>query len=264
MLIAQLTDLHCRPRGEAANRMVESNMLTERALRAVMRLDPLPDLVLITGDLAHRGEPAAYALLADMLARNVRIPVCVIPGNHDDRAAMIAHLPGTRHEGGFVQYVVEDGPVRVVMLDTLVPGSAAGELCEARLAWLDATLARVPDRPTLIGMHHPPFATGLAYMDAVGLREPRRFAEVVARHRQVERIVCGHVHRAVTARLGHAVVSIAPSVADQVALDLRPDAPSELVLEPAAFALHAWTASSGIVSHIAYVEDFPGPFPYLP
>lgn len=263
MLIVQITDLHCRPRGLSANRVVESNMLAERALRAVARLDPAADLVLITGDLADQGEPDAYVLLGDMIARRLPMPVFAIPGNHDDREAMIAHLPGTRHEDGFVQYAIEDLPVRVVMLDTLVPGAAHGELCDARLEWLDATLKRAPDRPTMIAMHHPPFICGISHMDGINLRAAERFVAVIRRHRQVERIICGHHHRPITTRLAHAIASIAPAVAHQVELDLRPGAPSAFVMEPSAFEVHRWTEQDGIVSHMAYVEEYPGPFPFL-
>ncbi len=198
-----------------------------------------------------------------MLARLLPMPVYAIPGNHDRREMMIAHLPGARDEAGFVQYAVEDLPVRLVMLDTVVPGAGHGLLCEQRLAWLERTLAAAPERPTMIGMHHPPFLCGIAHMDAINLRNAAQFAAVVARHRQVERIVCGHHHRPVVARVAHAIASIAPSVAHQVELDLRPDAPSAFVLEPAGYTLHLWDAASGIVSHNALVESFPGPFPFL-
>lgn len=264
MLIAQLTDLHVRPPGQACYRVVETNMLAERALRAVARRLPAPDLVLLTGDLTDCGLAEEYGVVATLLRRHLGdVPVFGIPGNHDRREAMIAHLPGTRHEGGYVQYALETFPVRVVMLDTVVPGHAHGALCEDRLAWLDRTLAARPERPTLIGMHHPPFICGIGHMDAISLRQSREFAAVIARHRQVERIICGHHHRPVVARVAQAIVTIAPSVAHQVELDLRPDAPSAFVLEPPAYQLHHWSAEHGLVSHTAYVEDYPGPFPFV-
>ena len=100
-------------------------------------------------------------------------------------------------------------------------------------------------------------------MDAIALREPERFRAIVARHRQVERIVCGHHHRPVVAPFAQAIVSIAPSVAHQVEFDLSPDAPSAFVLEPSAFEIHLWAAGTGFVSHTALVESFPGPYPFL-
>jgi len=100
MLIAQLTDLHVRPIGQAANRVVETNMLTERAFRAVMARPPLPDVVLLTGDLADQGLAEEYAVLAELIARTLPLPVFAIPGNHDNREVMLACLPGARQEAG--------------------------------------------------------------------------------------------------------------------------------------------------------------------
>ncbi|MDQ2802519.1 MAG: phosphodiesterase [Pseudomonadota bacterium] len=263
MLIAQLTDLHVRPLGRAANRVVETTMLTERAFRAVASRPPLPDVVLLTGDLTECGSAAEYGILADMMRRILALPVFVIPGNHDQREAMIAHLPGTRTEDGFVQYAIEEFPVRLVMLDTAVAGAPHGELCSRRLAWLDRTLAADPMKPTLIAMHHPPFAIGIGHMDRIALREPANFVALLGRHKQVQRIVCGHHHRSITARVGDAVASIAPSVAHQVELDLRPDAPPAFMLEPPAYQLHCWSEQDGFVTHTAFVENYPGPFPFL-
>ncbi|MGH7069419.1 MAG: phosphodiesterase, partial [Acetobacteraceae bacterium] len=81
---------------------------------------------------------------------------------------------------------------------------------------------------------------------------------------EVKRILCGHVHRPTTTRIAQAIATIAPSIAHQVALDLDPAGPAAFVMEPAAFQLHHVNASATIVSHIAYVEEFPGPFPFLP
>ena len=263
MLIAQLTDLHVRPVGQAANRVVETNMLTERAFRAVMTRPPLPDVVLLTGDLTDQGLAEEYAVLAELITRTLPLPVFAIPGNHDNREVMLAQLPGARQEDGFAQYAIDLYPVRLVMLDTLVPGEAHGALCARRLEWLDRTLAAVPDKPTLIAMHHPPFLCGIAHMDRLALRERAAFAEVLARHGQVRRIVCGHNHRPVTARVGDAIASIAPSVAHQVELDLRPNAPPAIMLEPPAYQLHHYSAEHGFVTHTAFMESYPGPFPFL-
>ena len=238
-------------------------MLTERALRAVAALSPAPDAIIITGDLSDCGLAEEYALLRDMLARLARVPVHVIPGNHDRREVLLAGLPGTPAQDGFVQYAVDDLSLRLVMLDTVVPGAGHGELCERRLAWLDRTLAQAPDRPTLVGMHHPPFACGIAHMDAIALREPERFAAVLARHPQVERVVCGHHHRPVFARVGTAIASICPSVAHQVELDLALGAPSAFVMEPPGYQIHRWRPETGVVTHTACVEGYPGPFPFL-
>jgi 3',5'-cyclic AMP phosphodiesterase CpdA len=266
MLICQLTDLHVRPRGVAANRVIETNMMTERALRVVAGLDPRPDVVIVTGDLTECGLPAEYDQLGRMLRWHLPMPVYVVPGNHDRREnlrAGLGHLPGVTADPHFVQYAVEDLPVRIVMLDTVVPGAGHGELCAERLAFLDRTLAAEPHKPTLIGMHHPPFLCGIEHMDKISLRNADEFVAVIAQHRQVQRIVCGHHHRPVVASVAQAIASIAPGVAHQVELSLRPGDPGQFVMEPPGFQLHLWTAASGFVSHTACIEQYPGPFPFL-
>jgi 3',5'-cyclic-AMP phosphodiesterase len=268
MILVQITDLHCRPRGMAAMRVCETNMLAERALRAVAAFRPRPDALVITGDLAANGLDTEYQELAAMLRRTLPdLPVYVIPGNHDRREGMraeLGHLPGVTDHPDFVQFTVEDLPVRLVMLDTLVDRAPHGELCAARMAWLDATLAQAPRRPTLIALHHPPFACGLQHMDAINLRNSAEFAALVGRHPQVRRIICGHFHRPVTIPIGQAIASIAPSVAHQVQLELFRDIEDQWNLEPAAFQVHAWMEQAqAIVSHTAYVERYPGPYPFF-
>ena len=258
--IVQLTDLHVRPEGIAAYRVCESNMLTERALRAVARLRP--DVVIITGDLTDCGLAAEYKLLAGLLRRYLPMPVHVIPGNHDRRDVLLANLPGVQCHRGIIQYAVELGPVRLVMLDSVVPGAGHGSMDGGRLEWLDHTLSQAPDRPTMIGMHHPPFLCGITHLDSINLRDYEAFTALIARHPQVERIVCGHHHRPVTAQVAQAIATISPAVAHQAELDLTPGAPPAFVLEPSAFQIHTWTASSGFVSHTAMVEAYPGPFPF--
>jgi 3',5'-cyclic-AMP phosphodiesterase len=266
MLIAQLTDLHIRPRGQAANRVSETNALTERAFRAVAAFTPRPDVILLTGDLTECGLEPEYAHLAGLIRRFLTAPVFVIPGNHDRRENLrkgLEHLPGVTADPFYVQYAVDDFPVRLVMLDTVVPGAGHGELRPEQLQWLDRALAQVPGRPTMIAMHHPPFACGIAHMDRIKLQNAPAFAEVVAKHPQVERIVCGHHHRPITTKVAQAIASISPSVAHQVEMSLRPDDPGAFVFEPPAFQLHRWTPEDGIVSHTVYVEQFPGPFPFV-
>jgi 3',5'-cyclic-AMP phosphodiesterase len=153
-----------------------------------------------------------------MLGRTLSMPVYVIPGNHDRRENLrktLAHLPGVTHDPHFAQYAVDDYPVRLVMLDTLVPGASHGELSAAQLERLDQTLAAQPNKPTLIGMHHLPFVTGIPHMDKIALLNPDMFQTVIARHLQVQRIVCGHHHRPIAGQFAHVIISISPSVAHQ-------------------------------------------------
>ncbi|OZI32282.1 phosphodiesterase [Bordetella genomosp. 10] len=266
MLIAQITDLHIRLPGQKAYRIVETDAYLPPAVRALNRLDPAPDLVVVSGDLTDFGRPAEYAHLKKMLDA-LRMPYVLLPGNHDDRGALREvfadhpYLAGAEVDG-FMQYAVEDFPVRVLALDTVVPRQSHGSLCARRLAWLADRLDEQPRRPTVIVMHHPPFETGIAHMDAIGLLEGREaLAEVVGRHANVERILCGHLHRTIFRRYAGTIASTCPSPAHQVVLDLRPDGPSAFVMEPPGFHLHEWR-NGALVSHVAVIGDYAGPYPF--
>jgi 3',5'-cyclic AMP phosphodiesterase CpdA len=229
-------------------------------------MKPMPDVVVITGDLTENGMQAEYANLAALIRQCLPMPVYVIPGNHDRRDNFrrdLGFLPGVTADPEYVQYAVDDYPVRLVMLDTVVFGSGHGELRDEQLSWLDRTLAVVPGKPTMIGMHHPPFLCGIAHLDRIHLRNTEAFAGVIARHPQVKRIICGHHHRPIFAQVAHAIASISPSVAHQVELCFDPNDKGALNFEPPAFHLHRWSAVDGIVTHTGYVETFPGPYPFI-
>jgi 3',5'-cyclic AMP phosphodiesterase CpdA len=111
-------------------------------------------------------------------------------------------------------------------------------------------------------MHHPPFVTGIAHMDRIGLKGREGFAAIMRRHDQVEAILCGHVHRSIHARLAGRSALVSPSPAHQVALDLRPEGPSAFRLEPPGYMLHRWSDGQ-LVSYAAVLGRWPGPFPFF-
>jgi Icc protein len=267
MLIAQLSDLHVRPRGVPAARVVETNMLVERALAAIAALYPRPDVVVVSGDVTECGRPEEYAMAAVLFRRHLTMPVFVIPGNHDRREnfrAGLSHMPGVTAHPDFVQYAVEDYPIRLVMLDSVVPQAGHGLLCAERLAFLDETLSAQPDKPTMLVLHHPPMLTGAPGMDGIFLRNTADLGALLQRHPQVERILTGHHHRSIVGRLGNAIVIVAPAVVHQTELNLTGGLPDQLVLEPPAYHLHLRLPNDGgIVTHTAFVERFPGPYPFL-
>jgi len=264
MLIAQLPDPHLRPRDVLYEGLVDSNAMFRAAIRHLNCLEPPPDLVLLSGDVVDEGAPAEYELARELLA-GIRQPLLVIPGNHDEREAMReafrdgGYLPAA---GKFLQFAIDDYPLRLVGLDTLIPGQGGGELCPERLDWLDRTLADRPEVPTLVMMHHPPFVTGIGHMDKIGLLSREAFAEVVAKHAQVERILCGHLHRTIHAQVGGRPAMTCPSPAHQVALDIHPDAPSRFRMEPPGFMLHWWNDGQ-LVTHAAVIGDYDGPYPFF-
>lgn len=274
MLVAQITDTHIlapgkifrariepqSPSAEPVYAYIDTGACLERAVAALNALVPLPDIAIVTGDLVDHGEAAEYHHFRQLLAP-LRMPVFVIAGNHDSRAPLREAFgaDGYFPPDGFLHYTVEDYPLRLVALDTSIPGEHGGMLCEERLGWLDAMLAAAPDRPTLVMMHHPPFPTGITFMDGMGLQNIAALAEIVTRHPQIERIVCGHLHRAIDRRFAGTVAGTAPSTAHQIQLDLRPGARLHFRFEPPGYQLHLWGDETGLVTHTAVFGDWSGP-----
>ena len=260
MLIAQLTDLHIiAPAGQLLLG-VDTADRARLAIAHINGLRPRPDVVLVTGDLVNRGTPEEYAIVRTIL-EELAMPYYLVPGNHDHRANLVEAFGGHDYLPGAgapdLQYTLEEWPVRLVGLDTLVVGQSWGQLDENRLAWLDRTLAEEPERPTLIFMHHPPIRTGIRWIDAAGLYGSKRLGEVVARHSQVERIICGHAHRTVHTRWSGTVVSIAPSSAYlQLALALGEDEGYAfgLVQESWSVPLFQWDAACGLIGHSSPID----------
>lgn len=264
LLLAQISDLHVMPKGQLAYGRVDTAAMLRDAIAHLNRLDPQPDAVLVTGDLADRGERTAYAHLREILA-GLRAPFYVIPGNHDRIAEFrlaFADQGYVPTSGEFIQYAIESLPVRLVAIDSVVQGRTRGALCDERLRWLDQTLAQRADAPTIVMMHHAPFAWDLAHYDEIGMDGGDAFERVIARHPQVERVIGGHVHRATQIRFGGTIMSTCPSTAHQAALDLRPDGIDAFAFEPPGFQLHRWTGRV-LFTHTLSIGNFER-FPFHP
>lgn len=267
MILAHLSDTHVKPPGELAYGVVDTAAALRRAVATILAVAPRPDAALITGDLVDAGSAEEYAHLRQLLAPLLAaMPVYLLPGNHDEREALrgaFGDCVPFPAEGEHLHYAASLGPVRVLALDTLVPGEPGGLVCPSRLAWLDAALGAEGGTPTIVAMHHPPFLTGIAHMDAMGLDGRDAFAAVIARHPQVERILCGHLHRAISARVGGTIASTCPGASHQVALDLgTKSGPPMFVLEPPVLQLHVYRPFAGLVTHAVPIGDFDGPYPF--
>ena len=266
MLICQISDTHIKANRRLVYERVDTAGALERCVAEIQRLKQRPDVLLFTGDIGDYGTAGEYALVRELLAP-LAMPVYLIPGNHDSREQMRASFPDHAYMAqspNFIQYAVEEYPVRILALDTAIPKKSAGELCEERLDWLDEKLRQAPDRPTLVMMHHAPFATGLSYMDGIGLISgTERLGSIIERNPQVERIVCGHLHRTIVRRFHGTVASTCTSPAHQSDLDLEPGATPMFRMEPPGFQLHFWTEQMGLVTHTVTIGDFDGPHPYF-
>lgn len=266
LLIAQVTDTHIKAGGRLAyGGRVDTRAALAACVAHLDALDPAPDVVLVTGDLVDMGRADEYVALRSLLDR-LRAPYYVVPGNHDERNALRAAFADHEYlprDGEFLHYCIDKYPLRMIGLDSTVPGEPHGFMCERRLAWLESRLAEAPERPTLLFMHHPPFLTGLGHMDVQRCGNAEAFGALVECHPQIVRLLCGHVHRSIQVPWHGITASIGASHSHAVALDLRPDGPSRFVLEPPACQLHVWMPGAPIVSHLSFIGDYGGPHPFF-
>jgi 3',5'-cyclic-AMP phosphodiesterase len=248
-LLLQLSDLHIG----TAHGELDAAAALGAALDAVNALPDRPDAVLVSGDLTHEGTDEQYEIAHEMLMR-LQMPTYVLPGNHDDRDRLRRHFGLAGGAGAPILEAVDLGPLRLVSLDSTRPGADGGQLDAERLAWLDRTLAEAPEQPTLLAMHHPPLLTGVAPWDEIGVpaAERKALGEVLARHRQVRRVVAGHMHRTIMAELAGCAVLAIPSTYLQGRLDFTGP---EFVLqaEPPGFAIHALVEGE-VISHVQSIE----------
>jgi 3',5'-cyclic AMP phosphodiesterase CpdA len=182
-------------------------------------------------------------------------------GNHDSRAPFLAEFPETAMADGFVQYAIEDFPVRILVLDTLEPGRHGGAFCEIRAAWLKARLDEERERPTAIVLHHPPIETGLSWMtENPEAAWVKRLSDTVSGRDNVVAMIAGHLHRPIVTRWAGTILAVCPSTAPQVALDLNdidedtPDDRPMIVADHPYYALHYWNGRE-LISHFDTVEE---------
>ena len=256
-MLAQLSDPHL------GADPVHGEARLAAAVAAVAALEPAPDAVLVSGDLTDHGTATEYARVRALLAP-LRMPVHVLPGNHDDRAALRAafpvdpgatalHGPGEDPAARY-RYAVRCGPLRLVACDSIRPGHDDGSLGEDGLAWLDAALADDPSVPTIVALHHPPLVFGMPALDAIGLPGSERaaLARLLGRHPQVRRVVGGHLHRTAFGVVGSCPLVVGPSVHTTIKLQLGA-AGYEAAPDPPAILVHA-LAGGELVTHVQPVS----------
>ncbi|MEM8664329.1 MAG: metallophosphoesterase [Pseudomonadota bacterium] len=256
-LIAQLTDLHIREGGALAYGRVDTLAFLNAAVDHLNAFVPRLAGVVVSGDVVDVGTPGEYRVARSVLDR-LGMPWWPVPGNHDGSAFYEAFADRTENPAYGIGHVVRLGDLRFVMLDTRVEGAPHGHFGDDRAAWLADALAE----PTaLLVMHHPPFPTGIAHMDRLGLQGCERFAQVVAAA-PPRAILCGHIHRTIITSLAGVPVVVAPSPAHAVSLDLRKDGPSTFHMEPPGVMVHKIDAER-IVSHVSFIGDYAGPHPFF-
>lgn len=231
--LIQITDTHIT--GHADDRFdgVDTAATLSAVLDRIEQLEPVPEAMLVTGDLVHDPEEAAYDRLLDLLDP-VKCPVFCIPGNHDE--------PGLMHERlnrGHIHTVksLTAANWRILLLDTWIPDSHAGRLSKEELQFLADRLDAERPEYSLIALHHPPVSMASTWMDAMGLENADEFLSIADGHTAVRVVIWGHAHQEYDSRRGQTRLLGTPSTciqfkpgADRYIRDDRPPAFRQLFL----------------------------------
>ncbi|MEN8211714.1 MAG: metallophosphoesterase, partial [Thermodesulfobacteriota bacterium] len=222
MLIAHISDSHIPGYGKKAYDIAPTAENLALCVNHINRLKPEPDLVLVTGDITFDGllEEAEHAVA---ILKKLHYPFYVIPGNHDDRATLFSvfgrvHCP-VEHQSS-INYVIEDYEIRLIGMDSTIPGAPGGKIDDVSAQWLGDRLAEKSKQPTIIFMHHPPVKCGVIETDMDGFTGAKRLGDIISGYSNIERILCGHIHLEAHIKWCGTIVSTAPSMGLQLGLDL--------------------------------------------
>lgn len=211
--IIHLSDPHFLANGVQHPGGADSEGNLGYTLESVRRVHPSPSAIAVTGDLTDLGEPDAYRRLRAALepvADELGCPIVWVAGNHDERPALRAGLlDGPPTEDPITGVWDLDG-LRLVALDTSVPGWHHGDIDEAQRAWLADVLSESAPHGTLLAMHHPPLPAHVPLFDILELRHQDELAEVI-RGTDVRGILAGHLHYSSSGTFAGIPVSVASS-----------------------------------------------------
>ena len=214
MIIAQISDTHIALDTPDTDQRIRDFALTVADINA---LDEAPDVIVHTGDIVHNGRQDEYAQAVAILAK-ARAPVYVLAGNKDDRANLRAAFSACGYlapDSDFIDYAIDDYPVRLIALDTVSSGSNRGDFCGDRIGRLTNLIDAETTKPIAVFTHHPPFEVTVG-PDRLHFETPEILSRVRRALQHSGRVVAvfsGHVHRAVAGRVGSIPATVMPCIA---------------------------------------------------
>ncbi|MBD1557792.1 phosphodiesterase [Vibrio sp. S9_S30] len=242
--ILQITDLHLAARPNKVSNVLNTHEIFENAIKKIQRDLPMLgeiDAVLVTGDISDKGDLASYEVFKAIIDQ-LQLPYFVIPGNHDKREPLRQcfrqhqYLP----HSGELNWVHSLRDFTLIGLDSTIPDRGEGELSKDTLAFLSDALHRQPDKPALVALHHPPFMSGIPFMDNIRLGNSDCLARIIEQSNQDIRIVCGHLHNSIVCNVGGATVISSPAIASAFLTDYRENAEVGFVKSNGGYMLHDW------------------------
>jgi 3',5'-cyclic-AMP phosphodiesterase len=252
LIIAQISDTHLTLDASDAERRMRDFAST---IADISALDPAPDVIVHTGDIVHNGRRDEYAQAVAIL-KTARVPVYVLPGNKDDRANLRSAFSAAGYfapDHAFIDYAIEDYPVRLIALDTLSPGNGRGEFRREQVERLIESIDAEPNKPIAIFTHHPPFEVTvgpdrLHFEDTASMA---RLCETLQRSARIVGVFSGHVHRAAAGQVGRIPASVVPCIATTLR---KGDYPPAMKRRPV-YHLHRFDPAWGFVTESRVVKE---------
>lgn len=251
MIIAHISDTHIALDTPDADRRIRD---FENTIADINTLDPAPDVIVHSGDIVHNGRPDEYAKAASILAA-ARAPVYVLPGNKDNRENLRAAFSGQGYfapDAAFIDYAIEDYPVRLIALDTLSTNNNKGDFGPERIARLNKLVGAETTKPIAIFTHHPPFEVPVG-PDPINFVIPETMTELRAALQQSGRVAAvfsGHVHRATTGHVGRIPATVVPCIATTLR---KGDFPAEMNTRPI-YYIYKFTPDSGFTTETRFAK----------
>ncbi len=257
MLIVQISDPHITVPGRNAYGIAPTAEYLARCIDHINLLEPKPDLAMVTGDITNEGKLESTEHAAALLNR-LECPFYIIPGNHDDRSVLRSVFGGKScpsTEPGFINYVIEGHDVRLIAIDSTIPGHAGGRICPARLEWLEQRLQENTSQPTIIFMHHPPVKCSVLETDIDGFDGADELGELIEKFSNIQAVLCGHIHLATHTRWRGTIISTGLSTGMLLDLDLTMKQPSRFFLNMSGYQLHHFTRHNSLITHTINVSE---------
>ncbi len=255
-LVLQLTDTHILPPGQVLYDQVNTALHLRETVKQINRMRPVPDVLIVTGDIAEQGDKAGYRHFLELI-KPLNMPIYVVPGNHDSPQTMMDAFASTSYfpvSDDTYQYANDDLPFSILALNSCCDGSELPEFDAKRLGWLERQLDS-SDKPTLIALHHPPMTTGIEFIDMGGPEWFQGLKSLLAVHKQVKLVICGHCHTDLCGRIGQIPVYMAPATAHRLIANRGFNAAPSTIIAPANPTLHHFIDGEFLSGSHAWPEN---------